>query len=155
MDVPFEKFLPQWVDQPANRRFHAMADLFGDKIAIDAGTTRMTYRAVRTVVAELGSRIVAATPEGGPIAAILDNTSAFPIVFLACLMTGRPIIPVDSSYPPERRQATLRECGAVAVVLGEGITPPGDLAPSLPLPGVTTTGTSVPGSGSPPTADHS
>ena len=145
MDVPFEKFLPQWVDQPANRRFHAMADLFGDKIAIDAGTTRMTYRAVRTVVAELGSRIVAATPEGGPIAAILDNTSAFPIVFLACLMTGRPIIPVDSSYPPERRQATLRECGAVAVVLGEGITPPGDLAPSLPLPGVTTTGTSVPG----------
>ena len=145
VDVPFEKFLPQWIDQPAIRRFHAMADLFGDKIAIDDGTTRMTYRAVRAAVADLGGRIVAATPEGGPIAAILDNTSAFPIVFLACLMTGRPIIPIDSSYPPERRQAILRECGAVAVVLGEGLTPPEDLDPSLPRLGVTTAGTCVPG----------
>jgi acyl-coenzyme A synthetase/AMP-(fatty) acid ligase len=144
VDVPFEKFLPQWIDQPAIRRFHAMADLFGAKIAIDDGTTRMTYRAVRAAVADLAARIVAATPESGPIAAVLDNTSAFPIVFLACLMTGRPIIPVDSSYPPERQQAILQECGAVAVILGEGLSPPEGLAPSLPRLNVTTTGTSVP-----------
>ncbi len=152
VDLPFERFLPQWIDQPAIRRFHAMADLFGDKIAIDDGTTRMTYRAVRAAVADLGGRIVAATPEGGPIAAILDNTSAFPIVFLACLMTGRPIIPVDSSYPPERQQAILRECGAIAVVLGERLAPPGDLSPSLPRLGVTATGTSVPGAPEPAVA---
>ena len=147
--VPFMEFLPQWIDQPAICRFHAMADRFGDKIAIDDGTTQLTYRAVRAAVADLGSRIVAATPEGGPIAAILDNTSAFPAVFLACLMTGRPIIPVDSSYPRDLQQAILRECGAVAVILGEGSTPPEDLAPSLPRLGVTAAGTTAPAAAAP------
>src|SRR5277367_3199409 len=96
-DVPFEPFPAQWIDEPIIRRFHAVADRFAGKIAIDDGNTPMTYRQVRTAVAEMAARIVAATPDGGAIAAILDNTSSFPVVFLACLMTGRPIIPVDAA----------------------------------------------------------
>jgi acyl-coenzyme A synthetase/AMP-(fatty) acid ligase len=133
VDVPFERFLPEWIDQPAALRFQAMADRYGDKIAIDDGTTRLTYRDVRAAVADLAVRIVGATPAGGPIAAVLDNNAAFPIAFLACLMTGRPIVPVDSSYPPERRQAILQECGAVAVILGEGLPLPDTLPDSLPV----------------------
>jgi acyl-coenzyme A synthetase/AMP-(fatty) acid ligase len=133
VDVPFERFLPEWIDQPAALRFQAMADRYGDKIAIDDGTTRLTYRDIRASVADLAVRIVDATPEGGPIAAVLDNNAAFPIAFLACLMTGRPIVPVDSSYPSERRQAILQECGGVAVILGEGLTLPDTLPTSLPV----------------------
>jgi acyl-coenzyme A synthetase/AMP-(fatty) acid ligase len=133
VDVPFEPFLPEWIDQPAALRFQAMADRYGDKIAIDDGTTRLTYREVRAAVADLAARIVGATTEGGPIAAVLDNNAAFPIAFLACLMTGRPIVPVDSSYPPERRQAILQECGAVAVILGDGLALPDTLPTSLPV----------------------
>ncbi len=132
LDPSFEPFSSEWVNQPAINRFHAMVDRFGDKMAIDDGTTRMTYRAVRLAVDDLAARIVMATPAGGPIAAILDNTAAFPVVFLACLMTGRPIIPVDTGYPPDRQQAILRECGAVAVILGEGTAPAANIPESLP-----------------------
>ena len=141
-DVPFDPFLPQWIDEPVIRRFHAVADRFADKVAIDDGATRLTYRAVRAAVADLGARIVAATPDGGPIAAILDNTAAFPVVFLACLMTGRPIIPVDCSYPPDRQEAILRECGAVAAILGHGLTPP-NFSQALPVLEVGVTATAV------------
>src|SRR4029077_11199879 len=91
----------------------------------------MTYRQVRAAVAGIAARIVEATPEGGAIAAILDNTSSFPVVFLACLMTGRPIIPVDATYPPAHQKAILQECGAVAVVLGEGLVLPDDMPDQL------------------------
>src|ERR1700730_10769316 len=104
-DLPFEPLLTEHTSQPAIRRFHAMAGRFAGKIAIDDGTTRMTYEQVRGAVNRLAGSILAATPPGAPIAVILENTAAFPIVFLACLMTGRPIIPVDTSYPTERQQA--------------------------------------------------
>jgi non-ribosomal peptide synthetase component F len=150
-DVPFEQFLPQWIDQPAIRRFHAIADRFADKVAVDDGTTRLTYRQVREAVAALAAAIVSATPEGGPIAAILDNTSAFPVAFLACLMTGRPIIPIDSSYPADRQQAILQECGAIAAILGDGLPPSPHLPDSLPLLRITAAGT--PASGTKTLAD--
>ncbi|HEX4365561.1 MAG TPA: AMP-binding protein [Rhodopila sp.] len=110
-----------------------MADRFAGKIAIDDGTTRMTYGQVQTAVNRLAGSILAATPPGSPIAAILENTAAFPVVFLACLMTGRPIIPVDTSYPAERQQAILQECGAAAIILGAGLTLPADVPESLPV----------------------
>jgi len=53
--VPFERFLPEWIDQPAASRFQSMADRYGDKIAIDDGTTRLTYREVRAAVADLAT----------------------------------------------------------------------------------------------------
>ena len=115
------------------RRFQAIADRFAGKVAIDDGTTRMTYAQIRGAVNRLASSILAATPPSAPIAAILDNTAAFPIVFLACLMTGRPIIPVDTSYPAERQQAILQECGAAAIILGAGLTSPADVSESLPV----------------------
>jgi hypothetical protein len=130
-DVPFEPFLPTWIDQPIIRRFQSIADRFADKVAIDDGNTPMTYRQVRVAVAAMAARIVEATPDGGAIAAILDNTSSFPVVFLACLMTGRPIIPVDATYPSAHQKTILQECGASAVVLGEGLALPDDMPDAL------------------------
>jgi acyl-coenzyme A synthetase/AMP-(fatty) acid ligase len=132
-DLPFEPLLIEHTSQPAIRRFHAMAGRFAGKIAIDDGTTRMTYEQVRGAVNRLAGSILAATPPGAPIAAILENTAAFPIVFLACLMAGRPIIPVDTSYPTERQQAILQECGAAAIILGAGLTLPAGVPESLPV----------------------
>jgi acyl-coenzyme A synthetase/AMP-(fatty) acid ligase len=130
-DIPFEPFLPKWINQPVIRRFQSIADRFTDKVAIDDDDTPMTYRQVRAAVAAMAVRIVEATPDGGAIAAILDNTSSFPVVFLACLMTGRPIIPVDATYPPAHQKAILQECGAAAVVLGEGLALPDDMPDRL------------------------
>jgi acyl-coenzyme A synthetase/AMP-(fatty) acid ligase len=130
-DVSFEPFLPQWIGQPIIERFHSISDRFASKIAIDDDNTPMTYRQVRAAVAAMAARIVAATPDGGAIAAILDNASSFPVVFLACLMTGRPIIPIDATYPPAHQKAILQECGAVAVVLGEGLALPDDVPDQL------------------------
>jgi acyl-coenzyme A synthetase/AMP-(fatty) acid ligase len=145
-DVCFEPFLPQWIEQPAILRFIAMLHRFRDKVAIDDGATRLTYGAVGDAVAELAGRIVAATDEAGPIAAVLDNTAVFPVVFLACLMTGRPIIPIDVSYPAERQAAILRDCGAVAVVVGAGVALPADLGmlPRLDAPEVAAVGAVAP-----------
>jgi acyl-coenzyme A synthetase/AMP-(fatty) acid ligase len=150
-ELPFEPFLPHWTGQPAIRRFHAIAERFADKVAIDDGTTQLTYRAVREAVADLAARVVAATPDGGPVAAILDTAAAFPVVFLACLMTGRPIVPVDAQDPAERQQGILRECGAVAVVLGAGLALPEGLA-ALPRIDVGIAATPAPALAEPPIA---
>jgi acyl-coenzyme A synthetase/AMP-(fatty) acid ligase len=151
-DVPFEPFRAQWIDEPIIRRFHAVADRFADKIAIDDGNTPMTYRQVRAAVADMAARIVAVTPNGGAIAAILDNTSSFPVVFLACLMTGRPIIPVDATYPPAHQKAILQECGAAAVLLGEGLSLPDDVPVSLGRNQLAVAGHAVADAGEPPIA---
>lgn len=147
-DTPFEPFRPEWTNRPVILRFQAMADRHRNKVAIDDGTVRLTYSEVRAAVADLATRLVAATPDGGAVAAILDNTGAFPVAFLACLMTGRPIIPVDASYPPDRQEAILRECGATAIILGRGLSVPAGLSETLPRltvdPGVTARAT-IPG----------
>ena len=49
------------------------------------------------------------------------------------MMTGRPIIPVDTGYPPDRQKTILRECGAMAVILPEGMEWPADIQDSPPL----------------------
>lgn len=107
-DLPFAPFLPEWTGQPAITRFHAMAEAHGGKVAIDDGATSPTYAEVRATAA----------------AALLDNTAAFPVAFLTCLMTGRTIVPVDASYPPDRQGAILQECGAAALIVGPGLQPP-------------------------------
>jgi non-ribosomal peptide synthetase component F len=120
------------VEQPVIRHFHAVVDRFADKIAIDDGTTRLTYREVSAAVDELAARVVGATPGGGPVLASLENTAAFPVVFLACLIAGRPVIPVDPGYPKAQREAIGRECGAAAVIVGDGLPWPEGVPASLP-----------------------
>ncbi|MEJ0019575.1 MAG: AMP-binding protein [Acetobacteraceae bacterium] len=127
----FERFPAGCIEQPIVTRFFAIADRFGDKVAIDDGAATLTYRQVRARVTAMAARIADATPNGGPVAAILDNTAEFPVVFLACLMTGRPIVPVDAGYPADHQRAILRDSGAVTVVLGPGLSLPDDLLRDL------------------------
>ncbi|MFO1024587.1 MAG: AMP-binding protein [Acetobacteraceae bacterium] len=131
VDVPFEPFLAEWIDEPVIVRFRAVAQRHADKLAIDDGDTHLTYSQVQAAVDALAARLNNATPLGSAVAALLDNTTAFPIAFLACLASGRTIVPVDISYPPDRQEAILRECGAAAFIVGPGIEPPASLADTL------------------------
>ncbi|MDR3531121.1 MAG: AMP-binding protein [Rhodopila sp.] len=117
-DVDFDPFD---AEQPGIARFEAMAERYGDKVAIDDGTCQLTYRQVRRSVHALMAKI-AALPRGRPVVALLHNTATFPIVFLAHLGTGRALVPVDASDPPERQSAILRETAPAAILLGEGVT---------------------------------
>ena len=139
-DIPYEQLPPRWAEQPVISHFHAAVDRFAGKIAVDDGTVRMTYQEVSAAVDQLAARIADVTPMGGPVLASLENTAVFPVVFLACLMTGRPVIPLDPGYPKAQRQAIARECGAAAVIVGDGLPGPRrryvapDRRPSASLP---------------------
>jgi acyl-CoA synthetase (AMP-forming)/AMP-acid ligase II len=128
-DVAFDPFDN---GKPGIACFEAMAECHADKIAIDDGTRQLTYRQVRRSVHALMAQI-ADLPPGRPVVALLHNTAAFPIVFLAHLGAGRALVPVDAGDPLERQMAILRETVPAAILLGEGVTMAEDLFdPSLP-----------------------
>ena len=97
-------------------RFEAVVAANPDKVAVDDGVSRLTYRQVRDSVYDLAARIVAAVPTGQPLLAILRNTISFPVVKLAAICTGRPLIMINATDPLERRRVILEEAGPVTVI---------------------------------------
>jgi acyl-coenzyme A synthetase/AMP-(fatty) acid ligase len=127
--IPFEPVDPSVA---GIARFEATAARFAGKIAIDDGTLRLTYDEVLQAVHGLASQL-AGLPPGRPIVGLLHNTASFPIVFLAHLQVGIPLIPVDAGDPVDRKLAILREASPSAILLGEGVSAPeGLFASDLP-----------------------
>jgi acyl-CoA synthetase (AMP-forming)/AMP-acid ligase II len=131
-DILFQSLSPSWAEQSVLSHFRSGVARFADNIAIDDGDARLTWREVDAAVERLAGKVVDATPDGGAVLAVIENTAVFPIVFLACLMTGRPIIPVDPFYPAAQCEAIARECGAALVLLGEGLAEPDGVPAALP-----------------------
>jgi acyl-CoA synthetase (AMP-forming)/AMP-acid ligase II len=113
-----EPFDNSWIDRPIFARFELIADLMPDKIALDDGVFRFTYREVQQAARHLAVRVEATVPMGRPVGIFLPNGALFPIAALACLATGRLFVPIDQSYPPERNDQIIKEAGLAAVILG-------------------------------------
>lgn len=103
---------------------------FADKIAVDDGEVRLSYAHFIDRVYGLAERIAAATEPKSIVASVLPNTCAAPIAIMACALTGRVLVPIDASHPPERQQAIFAESGASAVLVAKGKEADADFVPA-------------------------
>jgi acyl-coenzyme A synthetase/AMP-(fatty) acid ligase/thioesterase domain-containing protein/acyl carrier protein len=110
-------FDTSWIDRPIFARFELIADHMPDKIAVDDGVVRFTYREVQQAARHLAVLIEATVPIGRPVGIFLPNSAPFPIAALACLAASRIFVPIDQSYPPERNDQIIREAGLAAVIV--------------------------------------
>ncbi|MEI9887512.1 MAG: alpha/beta fold hydrolase [Rhizomicrobium sp.] len=101
---------------PIAARFRAVAAAHPDRIAVDDGEARVTYREALSRVEALAARLAAETAPGALVGILLPASIEFPLVMLACFAAGRLFVPLDSHYPPAWLAGVMRDCGLAAVV---------------------------------------
>ena len=120
VDIIFERFEDAWIERPIMARFEQIAVRHAERVAVDDGTTRMTYRMLRRSVYSLALRIEAVAPPGRPVGILLPHNAFFPLAALACLAIGRPYVPIDLKHPAARIDEIIREANLAAIILNAG-----------------------------------
>ena len=127
--VPFRLFREEWVDRPVLDLFRLAVDEFGDRVACEDFTGRLTYAQVWAACRRLSHTIDASVPAGQPVGILLPNEAVYPVAILACLAASRPCVMIDRHHPPERVAAIVRDAGLATVILRRS-----DIADGLLLP---------------------
>jgi len=112
----FAPFTERDLAQPIAERFAAMARAHPERIAIDDGETRMTYREALAAIVVLAARIAGDTAPGDLVGILLPTSTDFPLAMLACLAAGRLFVPLDLHYPKAWLADVVKDCGMAAVV---------------------------------------
>ncbi|MDO8300922.1 AMP-binding protein [Lacisediminimonas sp.] len=115
VDVPFQRFEQEWIEQPIFTLFCRTADLHADRIALTDGSRQLTYAQVLEQVKRLAERI-ARHAGNTPVGIMLNPDVHFPIAALACLAAGRAYIPVDLKYPAARIADIFDEAGSTLAI---------------------------------------
>ncbi|MGA3399663.1 MAG: AMP-binding protein [Acetobacteraceae bacterium] len=109
------------IDQCAFER--PLFDIFADiaarqpnHVAVDDGTSRLTYGELCDRALALGARIAALVPANGLVGVALPTTMFYPLAWLACFAARRPFLPLDPYLPPARNQAIVAEAGLAAAI---------------------------------------
>ena len=85
------------------------ARLSPERPAYQNRTQTLTYGRLWRDARALAARLRAGT---GPVLVLGEKEAGMPVCFLACLMVGRPWLPVDPQQPPERLLKIRRLSGA-------------------------------------------
>ncbi|GGQ35586.1 hypothetical protein GCM10010266_68710 [Streptomyces griseomycini] len=103
--------------------FAARAARTPDRVAVEEGGTRLTYRELDARSAELARGLVAcgAGPERR-VAVAMDRSADLVVALLAVVRTGASYVPLDTLWPEERRRFVLADTGA-SVLLTDARTP--------------------------------
>ncbi|MER5868414.1 amino acid adenylation domain-containing protein [Streptomyces sp. NPDC002044] len=106
---------------PADRTvldlFRAQAAATPEAIAVSVTGRHLTYRELRSRIAQLTAALRAGGVRPGDLVALhLDRTADLPAALLAVLATGAAYLPLDPGYPAERLALVLRDSGAVLVL---------------------------------------
>src|SRR5262245_26524702 len=117
VDIPFERFTDYWLERSLFERFTYIVGRHGDRIAVDDGLARYTYRELMRAAVHLARRIEAETPPQAPVGILLPNCALVPIAALACLAAGRPFVPMDCSFPAARNEQIMAEAGLRALIV--------------------------------------
>jgi len=116
-------------ERPLFDAFAEVAARQPDHLAVDDGTTRITYAELHDRALALGARIAAFVPADGLVGVLVPTTVLYPVAWLACLAARRPFLPLDCHLPPARNRAIIAEAGLAAVIVP---TAAADLAAWLP-----------------------
>ena len=116
-DVSFERFADEWIESPLAERFEQVALRYADRIAVDDGEIRLTYRALRFAVYRLAQLIEALPATGKPLGILLPHDARIPLAALACFTLGRLYVPIDIKHPAARIHEIIAEADVDAVIL--------------------------------------
>ena len=128
--VPFRRFREEWVDRPVLDLFRRAVDEFGDQVACEDFTTRLTYVQMWAACRHLSRTIDACVAAGQAVGILLPNEAVYPVAILACLAANRPCVMIERHQPPERVAAIVRDAGLAAVILRRSETTGGLLLPA-------------------------
>ena len=117
VDVPFDRFVDDWIDRPIFERFQLIVEQYGSSIAVDDGLVRYTYRELMLACIPLALRIHSQVPLRAPVGIFLPSCAQVPIAALACLAVGRPFVPMDCNFPLLRNKQIMTEAGLHAVLI--------------------------------------
>jgi amino acid adenylation domain-containing protein len=115
------------LERPIAELFENIASLHPDRIALDDGNIRLTYRETVNAVRHLAARITSETKQGELIGILLAPSVDFPIAMLACFAAGRPFVPLDLHYPA-RWIADVTQDARMEAIIGRFDTPETDAA---------------------------
>jgi amino acid adenylation domain-containing protein len=103
------------LEQSIPQRFQELAGRFPDAVAVSAGDGELTYRQLAREAAALAAAI-----GPGPAAGLLlPHGAAMIAAIMATLTAGRPYVPLDPTYPPERLALMLEDCEADVLIVDE------------------------------------
>ncbi|HEV2562578.1 MAG TPA: non-ribosomal peptide synthetase [Rhizomicrobium sp.] len=111
--VPFDA---KDLGRPIIALFESAARGHADRIAIDDGRVRLTYREAAGIVHRLAARIAAQIRPGELVGILLPVSVEFPLAMLACLAAGRVFVPLDLHYPRQWLVDVMADAGMSAVI---------------------------------------
>ena len=93
---------------------HAVAD--PGKRALIGAETAVTYENLLKQIADVAMQLERALPASGPLAIRVENDPAWVVLDLACVLLGRPAIPLPPFFTADQSAHVLRDAGAVGIV---------------------------------------
>ncbi|WP_420881832.1 amino acid adenylation domain-containing protein, partial [Rhodococcus sp. (in: high G+C Gram-positive bacteria)] len=127
-DEERRRVLLDWNDTAEPQPSRTVPELFADAVrlgpdaeALVAGDLRLTYRELSERVAQLAHHLRdrGLTPEE-VVAVGLPRSAEMVVGLLAVLCAGGAFVPLDPSWPQERRESVLADAGARLVLTGPG-----------------------------------
>ncbi|PBC54245.1 non-ribosomal peptide synthetase [Rhodococcus sp. ACPA1] len=115
--------------------FHAQVSRTPDAEALIADDIRLTYRELGKRVAQLSHHLRARGVEAETVVAVgLPRSAEMVIGLLAVMCSGGAFVPLDPSWPEDRRTSVLADAGAALVLTGPGgVTDAGERAVPVDL----------------------
>jgi len=117
------------VERPAIDLLREIAEQYGDRIACEDQTHRLTFSEIWRASQRLAAQLDSGVAPGKPVGVLLPNEASYPVAVLACLAAGRPCVMIDRHHPEDRIAAIIRDAGLAAVILRQS-----DLTDGLLLP---------------------
>ncbi len=102
-----------------------------DAVAVVDGETRLTYGELAARATRVGRRLGAAgAGPGTDVGLSFERSPELVVGLLGILAAGASYVPIDPTYPAERRDFMLRDAGLAAVVNRKWLDAPGESAES-------------------------
>ena len=104
------------LNEPIAVRFARIAERHPERIAVDDGTRRMTYRALQDAVRALAGVLAVETDPAALVGIYLEASVDYPVAMLACLAAGRLFVPLDRHYPAKWIADVVEQSNMAAVI---------------------------------------
>lgn len=137
--------MPRHVGDTVHGLFAQVAATHAEAIALDGPLGKFSYAELDARSHRVAAGLLRAgvTP-GATVGLLLDRSPEALIAILGILKTGAAYLPLDRTNPAERLAFVLKDARAAAIIVGEGIEAPADVAaPVLGIESLMSTAGSV------------
>jgi non-ribosomal peptide synthetase component F len=123
-----ERLMAQWnatevpypLDTPVHELFRAQSQRTPDRMAVAYGSDSLTYRELNAKSNQLARYLERNEVRAGqPVGIYADRSLELVIALLGVLKTGGVYVPIDPSYPADRRAYVIQDSGTARILTQE------------------------------------